>query len=155
MQLECNASVAGSLLFCCVCTKKCFLPNIFIASCKLFIVQRQWSSHRNCPYGFGKGQFHICTSTDTRNDGQHGQGKCCLDVAWKVTAWEVLCWVYHFSDVGRTEWITAQPQPHLLDQLQCHKKDLSVYQPAGELQEGEKEITLHLQYLAIPDLRQK
>lgn len=87
MQLECNASVAGSLLFCCVCTNKCFLSNIFMASCKLFIVQRQWSSHRNCPYGFGKGWFHICS---TRNDGQHGQGKCCLEAVWRMTAWEAL-----------------------------------------------------------------
>lgn len=100
MQLECNASEAGSLLFCYVCTKTHFLSNIFMATCKLFIVQRQRSSLRNCPNGFGKGWFHNCS---TRNDGQYGQGKCCLEVVWKVTAWEALCAGCITSHVGRAK----------------------------------------------------
>lgn len=153
MQLGCNASEAGSLLFCCVCTKKCFLSNIFMASCKLFIVQRQRSSHRNCPYGFGKGSFRI---RSRKNYGQHGQGKCCLEVVWKVIAWEAL-----YAGCITSHMVGGQSGPQLscnhVYQISCSaiKKDLSVYLPAGELQEGEKEITLHLQYLVILGLRQK
>jgi len=76
MQLECNASEAGSLLYCSICTKKHFLSSAFMVSCKMFLVQTQRSSHRNRPHDFGKSgsTFAVCGG-----DVQH-DGGCCLEV---------------------------------------------------------------------------
>lgn len=141
MQLGCNASEAGSLLFCCVCTKKYFLSNIFMASCKLFSVWRQEPSHRNCPYGFGKGWFRI---PSTKNDGQLGQGKCCWRWfgRWLLGKLSMLgvsllsCWegkVDH--SLAATTFIRSAAVP---------EKRPECLSACGRAIGGRKEITLHL-----------